>query len=117
VIPKTQHAESLFLQPSVSPIIVGLLLTVLSTVNFYHHPLFQTDKINEVWSDGSLPTKFMSANLAQPKMAPKNSFSVCRIASQVSGSVCNCSQAPILSFPRDGGRKFGVKHISLVTQG
>jgi hypothetical protein len=105
MIPKPQHVESFFRQPSVSPVIVSPLLTVLSTVDFYNYVFFQAHKINEVSPDGSLPVKFMAADLAQPKMAPKNSFSICRIAPQVSCSICNCSQAPILTFPRGGGRK------------
>jgi hypothetical protein len=106
VIPKPQHSESLFFKPSVSPVIVRLLLAVLSAIDFYYYVFFQAHKIHEVWADRSLPAKFMAADLAQPKMAPKNSFSICRIAPQVSCSICSCSQTPILTFPRGGERKF-----------
>jgi hypothetical protein len=67
---------------------------VLSTVNFYNYSFFQTDKINEVGPDGSLSAKFISAKLAQPKMAPKQAFRVCRIASQLSRPLCSYSQSP-----------------------
>ena len=105
VIPKPQNAKSLVFQPSVAPSIVRPLLTVLSTIYFYHYPFFQTDKINEVGPDGSLPAKFVSGELAQPKMTPKQAFGVCRIASQLSRSRCGCLQFPHPNLPpSNGGR-------------
>ena len=78
---------------------------MLSAINFNHHSFFQTHKINEVGPDRSLPAKFVSGELTQPNMAPKQALRVCRMASQLSRSRCSYSQiAPILTFPRDGGR-------------
>jgi hypothetical protein len=62
------------------------LLAMLSTVNFYHYPFFQTYKIDKIRPDGPLSAKLVSANLAWTKMTPKQAFRVRRLASELSRS-------------------------------
>jgi hypothetical protein len=78
---------------------------MLSAINFNHQSLLQTDKIDDVGSNGSLSPEFISAKVAKPKMTPKQAFGVCRIASQLSRSPCGCLQFPHPSLPPERGKE------------
>jgi hypothetical protein len=76
VIPKPKYSKALSSQPIVAFAIVIDLLDMLSTINLDDESLLQTDKINNVWTQRLLPTKLVTTELPQAKMAPQKTFSV-----------------------------------------
>ena len=106
MIPKPKNPKPFCSQPSIPLPIIRISPAVLSAVHFDHHFLFQTHKVNDIGSDGSLPAKFVAVNLAQPQVPPESSLSIRWITSQLSGSRNRCRHvtSPILTFPLGGGR-------------
>src|SRR5205807_2445198 len=68
MIPKPKNPKPCCSQPSIPLPIIRISPAVLSAVHFDHHFLFQTHKVNDIGSAGSLPAKFVAVNLAQPQV-------------------------------------------------
>ena len=76
MIPKAEHVISLSIQPTVSRFIVAMLCGVLPTIQLHNQLFLQTDKIDYIWTDRSLPAKFTTTQLTHSQMAPENLFSI-----------------------------------------
>ncbi|OAI04499.1 hypothetical protein A1332_02010 [Methylomonas methanica] len=59
-----------------SVLIVLLLISVLSAINFNYQLGFQANKINDKWADNLLSTKFTAQQLPIPDLLPNHSFGV-----------------------------------------
>ena len=56
--------------------IVAMLFGVLPAIQLHNQLFLQTDKIDYVWADRSLPAKFTTIQLTHAQMAPENLFSI-----------------------------------------
>jgi hypothetical protein len=72
VVPEAEYPEALSLQPSGTPKIVlpSFGHVVLTTIDLYYKSVFEGDEIDDVRSEGSLPAKLGSAELAAAKLVP-----------------------------------------------
>jgi hypothetical protein len=76
VIPKPKYSKGLSSQSILAFAIIVGLLSVLSTIDLDHDPLLQTCKVDDVVSQRLLPTKLVTTELPQAKMAPQKTLSV-----------------------------------------
>jgi hypothetical protein len=79
IIPKTQHGDSLFLQPCTAFFIMLQLriLSVLSTIQLNSKFHFMTVKIEDVRTQRVLTAEFTVQQLSISQQPPKQLFRVC----------------------------------------
>ncbi len=82
---------------------------MLSSIHLNYHPLFQTNKVNDISSQRLLPAKFVALELPEAKLSPKQTFGVRRVISKLSGAASYLVHPPILAFPHKGGRNSNAK--------
>jgi hypothetical protein len=76
MVPKSYNLETLGYKPLCPDMIIILLNSMLTTIKFKNQFLFKADKINNIFSDGGLSSKFMAHNLTATDMAPEFLFGV-----------------------------------------
>jgi hypothetical protein len=59
---------------------------MLSTIDFHHQSLLQTNEVNNVRSQRLLPPEFVAVKLPEAKMAPKQTLGVGWVVSKLTGS-------------------------------
>ena len=64
IIPKPDYPKALRFKTSCSLGIAGSLLGMLSAIQFHDQLLFKADEINDVWWNGMLSPKLVSAEVA-----------------------------------------------------
>jgi hypothetical protein len=65
--------------------VIGLVLGMLTTVEFNNQPSLKAHKIADVETDLVLPSELESCELAAAEPSPEYAFRVCRVCSQASG--------------------------------
>jgi hypothetical protein len=86
VIPEPQHLKALFYKPLISSSVIDLLFLMLTAVDFNDQSRFQTNKINDVGTDGHLATKTVTGDLPLAQMLPEIPLGVGHV-----GAKCSCS--------------------------
>ena len=87
VIPEAQDAVALVLQKQVALLVVGLLIGVLSAVQFYDESGFDRDKVHDVVSNGILAAEFDVVKSSRPQVSPQAPLGVCHVLAQFAGVV------------------------------
>jgi len=77
MVPKSYHLESLRPKPLGPDIIIILINRMLAAIQFNNKLLFEAYKIDNIFSDGSLSSKFKAHQLSTANMAPEFLFCVC----------------------------------------
>jgi len=75
---------------------------MLSTINLQYQRSFQAYKIDNVITDGVLPTKLISSKLFQPQISPEQFLGIGHFAAQTAGILlCGCfkSRQSTHNFP------------------
>ena len=85
VVPESYHLESLDFEPLRSRGISLLLFGMLPAVQFDDEFLFETDKVDNVISDGLLASEFEALRLFGAQMLPQQSLGVGGVFAQTLG--------------------------------
>jgi hypothetical protein len=85
VIPESYHRESLRFEPLRSRVIRLLLFRMLPAIQFDDQFPVETDKVDNVISDGLLASEFEALRLSSAQMLPQQSLGVSRVFAQTLG--------------------------------
>ena len=102
VVPESQDAIALSLQPPGTLFVVGDLLRMLATIHFDNHSAFKTHKIHDERAKRLLAAKFYCGDLSPLELLPETPFCVRQVFAQLSR--VPGIHPPIPAFPRKGGR-------------
>jgi hypothetical protein len=86
-IPEPQHAVAVCPKIGVAICIVSRVGQMLATVQFHDEAGFETDKVTNVFSHGSLATKFEAVEPTSTKMTPEKSLGVGGVIAQIASVV------------------------------
>ncbi len=89
VIPKAQGGETRLAHEGLTLLVLrkSVIFVVLSSVKLNDHAGFQTGEICEVRTDGALPAKLQTQQLAITQVLPEQDFSVGLVMAQLPGSL------------------------------
>ena len=82
MVPNAHDSESLFLQPSRTPIIVLALIRVLPPVELNNQATIEADKVRYERADAYLPAKLKGREAAISEFCPDQTFRVGLLLSQ-----------------------------------
>jgi len=77
IIPVTQHAKILRLEPGIALCIAINFIRMLPAINFNNQTRLQTDKIHYVATKLELPAEFITMHLPQSQTPPKFTLCIC----------------------------------------
>jgi hypothetical protein len=86
VVPEPQHLKALLHKPLIPPAIISLLFLMLAAINFNDQAALQTNKINDVGTNGHLATESNTGDLPLAQMLPETPFGVSHVGAKISGS-------------------------------
>ncbi len=72
IVPETQHGITLAAQPRIPMLVIGHLLSMLTTVNLDNQPLLQTHKIYNIAAHWFLPLEFQVLEAMRPQVIPQS---------------------------------------------
>jgi len=74
IVPETNDSEALRFQPRRAFRIGSFLFQMMSAIDFNDQSFFETHRINDIWSNGSLPAKSAPQHLTLSKCPPQRTF-------------------------------------------
>jgi len=102
VVPESQDAIALRLQPAGTLFVVGDLHRMLATIHVDNHPAFETHKVHDERTNRLLAAKLNRRDLTALELLPKTPFCVRQVLAQFSRAFG--IHPPIPAFPHKGGR-------------
>lgn len=107
MVPETQHSKACCLQKHLAPRIRLNLQSMVAAIKLNDQPSIETDKIDDVRSDGLLPAELESIQPAVAQLVPKPRFHLGHLAAQpasiiLQGHLRSFSSAALLPLPLAG---------------
>jgi hypothetical protein len=95
IVPESQNAKSLSLEPGITPLVLVAPDCMLSSVKLDHDPFLKADEVYDILSYGLLPLEFQAIHPFRPKVLPQEMFCISGAFSQFPGTPeINSSHTP-----------------------
>jgi len=105
IIPKSQYAEALFLEPGIAPVVLVSVECMLPAVELDNDPFLKADEVHDIKTDRLLAFEFQAVHSFCAEVSPQEAFSVGGSSSQIPGALeINISHTPLPVPPLQGGR-------------